>query len=285
MHSFGLENLTWGLGSTDLLSQIFDDYASGVVIMNVNSEIVYYNKAQGRIDNLEPTHALGKTLLDLYRVGDNSSHPALLSVFSSKPLFNHPCCYYTHQGKLVNSLQNIIPIFRDGSLTGCIVFVSEYGQALENFENFQAGVLDASAKSQARPDLSLQDIVTGDPAVMAAAEILKNSADSATPVMLCGEPGTGKDMFARILHNISSRRDKPYMAVNCASVPENLLDGMLFGTEEGAFTGALSKPGLMELAHGGTLFLDEINSMPMGIQGKLLRAVEEQRIRRVGGAE
>ncbi|MDR2353378.1 MAG: sigma 54-interacting transcriptional regulator [Deltaproteobacteria bacterium] len=285
MHSFGLENLTWGLGSTDLLSQILDDLPVGVIIMNVNSEIVFYNKAQGRIDNFEPIHALGKNLLDLYKVSDNASHPALLSIFSSKPLHNHPCCYFTHQGKLVNSIQNIFPIQREGALVGCIAFTSDFGQSSEEYENFSKSYKNASIAKQPQKALDLDDIVTEDPQMKANIETLTNSADSLTPVMLFGEPGTGKDLFARVMHNISNRKDAPFLSLNCSSMPESLLDGVLFGTEEGAFTGATSKPGLFELANGGTLFLDEINTMPMNLQSKLLRASEENRIRRVGGTE
>ncbi|MDR2339036.1 MAG: sigma 54-interacting transcriptional regulator [Deltaproteobacteria bacterium] len=268
-----------------MLSQIFDDFATGVTIINVNSEIVFYNKAQGRIDNIEPEHALGKTLLDLYKVGENTTHPALLSIFSCKPLSNYPCYYHTHQGKLVNSIQNIFPIMREGALVGSIAFISEYGQALDNFEAFQASYKPVALKKRASKPLGLEDVITEDKAMLANLDIILNSADSLSPVMLHGEPGTGKDMFARILHNISDRKDAPFLAINCSSFPESLLDGVLFGTEEGAFTGAKGKPGLFELADGGTLFLDGIHSMPSSLQGKLLRAIEEQKIRRVGGTE
>jgi arginine utilization regulatory protein len=283
MHSFGLENLTWGMGNTDLLSQIFDDFDTGVIIMNVNSEIVFYNQAQGRIDDIDPAHALGKSLLDLYKVGENASHPALTSIFSSKPLSNQPCYYYTHQGKLVNSVQNIFPLVKDGALVGCIAFTSEYGKALDNYEAFQESQRRLPDKRQPDRPLGLGDIITEDKEMLSIVELIKNSSDSLSPVMFCGETGTGKDMFARIVHNISARRDAPFLAVNCASFSESLLDGLLFGTEEGAFTGARTKPGLFEMANGGTLFLDGIHSMPISLQGKLLRAVEERRTRRVGG--
>ncbi len=100
--------------------------------------------------------------------------------------------------------------------------------------------------------------------------------------MIQGETGTGKELFAQSIHNHSPRRQEKYVAVNCAAIPHDLLEGMLFGTTRGAFTGALDKPGLFESAHGGTLFLDELLAMPKDLQAKLLRVLQEKQVRRVG---
>ena len=103
--------------------------------------------------------------------------------------------------------------------------------------------------------------------------------------MIYGETGTGKEMFAQSIHQKSHRKEKPYVAINCASIPENLFEGLLFGTRKGAYTGAMDKKGLFEQANGGTLFLDEIDSMPVPLQTKLLRAIQEQKIRPLGNLE
>ena len=103
-------------------------------------------------------------------------------------------------------------------------------------------------------------------------------------MLLEGESGTGKELFARSLHALSRRADAPFVAINCAAIPENLLETELFGYEKGAFTGAVArKPGKFEMAHRGTLFLDEIGDMPLALQAKILRALEEKRFERVGG--
>jgi len=103
-------------------------------------------------------------------------------------------------------------------------------------------------------------------------------------VLLEGESGTGKELFARSLHALSPRADAPFVAINCAAIPETLLETELFGHEKGAFTGAIArKPGKFEMAHRGTLFLDEIGDLPLALQAKILRALEERRFERVGG--
>src|SRR6186997_869717 len=115
---------------------------------------------------------------------------------------------------------------------------------------------------------------------------LHRAAVTDTTVLIEGESGTGKELFARALHALSPRSDGPFVAINCAAIPETLLETELFGHEKGAFTGANArKPGKFELAHRGTLFLDEIGDLPVGLQAKILRALEEKRFERVGGTQ
>ena len=113
---------------------------------------------------------------------------------------------------------------------------------------------------------------------------LQRAAVTDTTVLLEGESGTGKELFARSLHALSQRADAPFVAINCAAIPETLLETELFGHEKGAFTGAVArKPGKFEMAHRGTLFLDEIGDLPLSLQAKILRALEERKFERVGG--
>jgi two-component system response regulator AtoC len=115
-------------------------------------------------------------------------------------------------------------------------------------------------------------------------DIIEKVADTPSTVLITGESGTGKELIARALHENSARVNKPYVRVNCAAIPPDLIESELFGYEKGAFTGAVtSKPGRFELAHEGTLFLDEIGEIPVSMQVKLLRALQEQEFERVGG--
>jgi arginine utilization regulatory protein len=100
--------------------------------------------------------------------------------------------------------------------------------------------------------------------------------------MISGETGTGKELFAQSIHNHSPRKKEPFIPVNCAAIPENLLEGILFGTSRGSFTGAIDKPGLFEQANGGTIFLDELDAMPLTLQVKLLRVIQEKKVRKLG---
>lgn len=127
-------------------------------------------------------------------------------------------------------------------------------------------------------------IVAESPAMREVISLVRRMADSPWPVLILGETGTGKELIARLLHLLSSRKDQPFIEVNCAAVPEGLFESELFGHEKGAFTGALSRRrGWMELADRGTLFLDEIGEMPLNLQPKLLRSLQEHKINRVGG--
>jgi DNA-binding NtrC family response regulator len=127
-------------------------------------------------------------------------------------------------------------------------------------------------------------IIGDDPKLKAVSISLHRAAATDTTVLIEGESGTGKELFARALHALSPRADGPFVAINCAAIPETLLETELFGHEKGAFTGAANrKPGKFELAHRGTLFLDEIGDLPLTLQAKILRALEEKRFERVGG--
>jgi DNA-binding NtrC family response regulator len=129
-------------------------------------------------------------------------------------------------------------------------------------------------------------IIGESPSLKQSILALQRASRSDATVLLEGESGTGKELFARALHALSQRSDGPFVAINCAAIPDNLLETELFGHEKGAFTGAVArKPGKFELAHKGTLFLDEIGDLPFGLQAKILRALEERRFERVGGTQ
>jgi DNA-binding NtrC family response regulator len=127
-------------------------------------------------------------------------------------------------------------------------------------------------------------IVGDDPALRKVIGSVQRAAATDATVLIEGESGTGKELIARTLHALSQRADQPFVAINCAAIPETLLESELFGHEKGAFTGAVArKPGKFELAHRGTLFLDEIGDLPLSLQAKILRALEEKRFERLGG--
>ncbi len=150
-------------------------------------------------------------------------------------------------------------------------------RALE-LQNAKLNATDASG------EMLLGSIITGSPEMLKVARTIERVASANVSVMLLGASGTGKELLARGLHKASDRHDKPFVAINCGAIPENLLESELFGHEKGAFTGAVKMTeGKIELAHGGTLFLDEVGDIPLPLQVKLLRFLQERVIERVGG--
>ncbi|MBI1734712.1 MAG: sigma-54-dependent Fis family transcriptional regulator [Candidatus Rokubacteria bacterium] len=139
-------------------------------------------------------------------------------------------------------------------------------------------------RDQLQEVFGLDNIIGSSPAMARVFELVKKAARSEANILVLGESGTGKELIARAIHANSPRAGRAFIPVDCASLPENLLESELFGHEKGAFTGAIrAKPGLVELAHQGTIFLDEIGELPVGLQVKVLRALQERHIRRVGG--
>ncbi|WP_297527370.1 PEP-CTERM-box response regulator transcription factor [Thiohalobacter sp.] len=133
-------------------------------------------------------------------------------------------------------------------------------------------------------DSPLEGVLTGSPEMLQVCRTIEKVAPADATVLVLGESGTGKELMARSLHGLSGRADGPFVAINCAAIPENLLESELFGYEKGAFTGAAkTTPGKIETASGGTLFLDEVGDLPMALQAKLLRFLQERTIERVGG--
>ena len=153
---------------------------------------------------------------------------------------------------------------------------------------FHVRELEAQNAPLQQPDsdgaLLLETIRTASPEMVKVARTIERIAPADISVLLLGASGTGKELLARGLHNASGRRDKPFVAINCGAIPENLLESELFGHEKGAFTGAVkTTEGKIELAHGGTLFLDEVSDIPLALQVKLLRFLQERNIERIGG--
>ncbi|MEX0604316.1 MAG: PEP-CTERM-box response regulator transcription factor [Marinobacter sp.] len=140
--------------------------------------------------------------------------------------------------------------------------------------------------SRDRNGTSIKGIVAASPQMLTVCRTLEKVAPADVTTLITGETGTGKELLARAVHDLSNRCDKPFAAINCAAIPENLLESELFGYEKGAFTGATqSKKGKVESANGGTLFLDEIGDMPMALQAKLLRFLQERTVDRIGGVQ
>lgn len=278
----------------EILLPVLEQFSEGVIIADAVGVIVYMNPKQAEMDDLERGDVLGRQVTEVYRV-DAGVSPTMQCLNSGTPVINLACYYRTRLGKVVNSIHNVYPLTEGRRIIGSICFIRDF-QLIEKTldavskprrqQRFQAFDIRSVIHRERRFDngtrFLFSDIIGDDPDFADAVHLARLSADSSSPVMVMGETGTGKELLAQSIHNRSPRKQQQYVAVNCAAIPENLLEGILFGTSRGAFTGAEDKAGLFETANGGTLFLDELNAMPVSLQAKLLRAVQERRIRRVG---
>ena len=145
--------------------------------------------------------------------------------------------------------------------------------------------MHTKAKTQNQAKFVLDDIVTQDKTMIEIKKTIEKIADSKSTVFVYGETGTGKELIVSSIHNASVRSNKPFIPINCAALPESILEGLLFGSQKGAFTGAENKKGLFEEANGGTIYLDEINSMPLILQAKLLRVLQDKEVIPLGATK
>lgn len=181
-----------------------------------------------------------------------------------------------------NLIVSAVEIRSGDEMAGHIITVTDFEEAEEKQHGMRAKLNEASHAAR----YHFEDILGESDAIRRAIADARQIAASEAAVMIIGESGTGKEMFAQSIHNASARRKYNFVAVNCAAIPENLLESEMFGYEEGSFTGAKKggKMGFFELAHRGTIFLDEIGEMPLQLQSKLLRVLEERKVMRVGGS-
>jgi len=266
-----------------LMKPVWDDFFCGVLVVDQGGLIVYYNKALAELDELTPEEVLGYKIREVYSVREEDS-PSMIALTSRRPVMGLLMHYKTARGRQISAFNHAYPLFDRGELCGAVCLVTDISSLTSQI--MSATRQDQkTAPAETAPDskVTFDSIIGKNPIFREAVDVAKVAAMGPSPVMLVGETGTGKDLFAKAIHDYGIRADKPFMAINCSAIPEALLEGILFGTAKGAFTGAVEKVGLLEHASGGTVFLDEINSMPLALQAKLLRVLQDHKVRRVGG--
>ncbi|WDP90050.1 MAG: sigma 54-interacting transcriptional regulator [Desulfobacter sp.] len=263
----------------DFLS-VLDRLDDGVMITDRRGTIHFYNRAQAKIDGIPAEEAMGMKVTQIYELNRRTSL-VMQSIIHNASIKNKTFFYRTAAGKVVNSITSAYPLYtKTGKVNGAICFVKDYERLRRSTPMPPREPFHTDLGNGTR--FRFSDIIGSSHWLKKVIGIAKKAADSASPIMIQGETGTGKELVAQAIHNHSPRRDQKFVAVNCAAIPHDLLEGMLFGTSRGAFTGALDKPGLFEMAHGSTIFLDELLAMPVDLQAKLLRALQDKRVRRLG---
>lgn len=253
-------------------------------ICDNRGKIVFLSRGFEKIDGYPIEATIGKNVLDVYKLGEEHS-VHMLAINQKRILRNRLLNYPDINGKPIKLLMDIYPVFSENEVIGSVAISYDKSKTTELTEKVLE--LQKALNSQKRAtnngtQFTFDDIIGSSSSMQNVISFAKKMAQSESRIMILGETGTGKELFAQSIHNHSSRAKGPFIAVNCSAIPDTLLESILFGTTKGAYTGAENKPGLFEEAKDGSLFLDEINSMSIVLQAKLLRALETNRVRRVG---
>jgi len=250
---------------------LLESISDGIVSVDNSGVIAEMNSSGGRIFGINHQSAKGKHINAVMR----QSAP-IMSLLTTGEGYQDREILLEKQGKKVFSTATML-LDDSGNTIGAVAVLRE---ARESQKSRRAQV-------STLPRYSFEDIIGESVAITEAKEWAKLAAQSASTILLNGESGTGKELFAQSIHNASSRRNAPFIAVNCAAFADTLIESELFGYEEGAFTGAKKggSPGKFESADHGTLFLDEIGDMPLNVQAKVLRIIQEKKVSRIGSIE
>ncbi len=273
--------------------RILDKLDEGIHIVDQSGETIYYNKKAAEIDGLNRKEVIGKNIFSFYPSLTSESSTLMQALRKQRTVSGIKQTFINLKGKKITTVNTTIPLsFADGSIGAMEISqnLTELASLLNNVQGLESGLTTEKQlcqKSCGRNNTRYQfeDIIgTADNFTRVTSDALK-AARTNSAVLLIGETGTGKELFAQSIHNASQRQKRPFIAQNCAALPRDLLEGLLFGTEKGGFTGAKSRAGLFEQAAGGTVLLDEINAMDLALQAKLLRVLQEKMVRRIGGKE
>ncbi|MBO8162165.1 MAG: sigma 54-interacting transcriptional regulator [Brevibacillus sp.] len=275
-----------------LYDTMLDQLDEGICVIDQQGKILFYNRKMGEIDVLEPEAVRGRRVTEVWSLDETAS--TLLTAFKTGKTLSQRETHFTRNGKAVTTLSRTIPLFLGPKKVGAMEIakdITEQKKLTETIMHLQKqNVTEGTEKPSAAVKNSstrflFSDIVYKSREMAHTVEQARRAARSRSNILIVGETGTGKEMFAQSIHNESPRKHKPFIAQNCAALPESLLEGLLFGTTVGSFTGAVDRAGLFEQAHGGTLLLDEINSMGTDLQAKLLRVLQERKTQRLGSSK
>ncbi|MBW1933075.1 MAG: sigma 54-interacting transcriptional regulator [Deltaproteobacteria bacterium] len=252
---------------------ILDSISEGVFTVDLDWRVTSFNRAAEKITGISRAEAIGKYCREVLRADACETGCTLAATMQSgKPIMNKAVHIIDSEGK-----KRAIAI-------STALLKDKMGKVIGGVETFRDTSLIEELRKEIEGRYRCEDIISQSHKMQNLFAILPNIAESNTTVLIEGESGTGKELFARAIHNLSFRRDKPFVAVNCGALPDTLLESELFGYRAGAFTDAKKdKPGRFALAQGGTIFLDEIGDISASVQVKLLRVLQDKTYEPVGG--
>jgi arginine utilization regulatory protein len=267
---------------------ILDYVSDGIQVIDRKGKIVYCNRMAAILDDINREDVIGKHVFNIYPSLEEQTSTLFRVLRVGIPIYNVEQSFTNYKGKKITTINSTLPIKLNGKVVGAIEIsrnITDVKVLSEKVIDLQNKIYGGRGKEGVKDDevgFSFEDIVGNSKELLRIKSIAAKAAVTMSPILVYGDTGTGKELLVQAIHNAGGRKNKSFVAQNCAALPSNLLEGILFGTVKGSFTDAADRPGLFELAHGGTLFLDEINSMPLQLQAKLLRVLQDGRIRRLG---
>jgi arginine utilization regulatory protein len=247
---------------------------AGVHVIDHEGRTIIYNQKMMEIEGMEVDDVLDKNLLEVFQFEKDEESTLLKVLTTGESRLNVKQTYFNIKGHEITTINDTFPIIIENNIIGAM----EIARDVTKLEK-----LIRENRFKKEDTLYTFDNIMGNyPVFKEAIETSKRATRTTSSVLIIGETGTGKELFAQSIHNDSPRSTNPFVSQNCAALPDTLIEGILFGTKKGAFTGSIERPGLFEQAEGGTLLLDEINSLDPSLQAKLLRVIQEKRVRRIG---
>lgn len=276
----------------DSLEKIIENISDGIVMSDCNGKIIIYNNAMEKLEDKRSVDMIGKYLWDAYEYEEQNTSEHRKVFDTGVPILNRYSAHAINNGVPKYVCYSTYPIIKDGEKIGVYsisknetklhTLLAETMELKRNFNNKDYKDGDRAYKSNGTT-YKFSDLIGSSKEMTNLIKEAQSIAWLENNVLIVGNTGTGKEMFAQSIHNFGNRNEEPFIGINCSAIPENLLESILFGTIKGAFTGAVDSNGLFLEAKGGTLFLDELNSMPITMQTKLLRVIQERRVMPVGG--
>ncbi|HHY39303.1 MAG TPA: sigma 54-interacting transcriptional regulator [Clostridia bacterium] len=263
------------------------EIGEGVHVVDRYGITLAYNEALGKMEDLRPKDVIGRNFLEVYPSLTVETSLFLEVMRTGEPINKRIQSYTTINGKEVSVLVSIYPIIIRGERVGAIEIsrsiLKESGVTRQEIGPLTGSKQVKGVKPKGQTArYTFSSIITRNEKMKELLAKAQRAALTDSPVLVYGRTGTGKEMLVQAIHNASPRSAGPFVAQNCAAIPENLLEGLLFGTVRGAFTGSYDRAGVLELANGGTFYLDELTSMSPTLQAKLLRVLEEGYAQRIG---
>lgn len=255
-------------------AQLLDSIDVGIHVVDPDGRSIVYNRRMSEMEDMPRDEVLNRNILDIFLFRSPEESRLWQALTNGRIHRNEKQTYFNNKGLEITTVNDTFPLQLHDKTYGAV----EIARDITKLERMSRET--GRRKDEAK--FTFDQIIGTSEAIQSVISNAKRATRTSSSVLIYGETGTGKELFAQSIHNSSERGSKPFISQNCAALPDSLIEGILFGSVKGGFTGATDHPGLFEQADGGTLMLDEINSLNPSLQAKLLRVIQEKSVRRIG---